>query len=178
VAPLSGRLSDRYGSRGLATAGLAALVAALVLLSQVTTADQGYGAIIGTLMLFGLGIGMFQSPNNSFIFGSVPREHYGVASGFIATMRTTGSSLGITLWGTIVTSRLAAHGFTGNLQGAVANPAVRGEVMPVFLDGMHFALYGATAVVFVGILMSALRGERAFPSPAPVQALATSGDDP
>jgi hypothetical protein len=125
----------------------------------------------------GLGFGIFQSPNNSFIFGSVPREHYGVASGFIATMRTTGSSLGITLWGTIVTSRLAAHGFTGSLQGAVANPAVRGEVVPVFLDGMHLALYGAMAVVFVGVLASALRGERAFPSPAPAPALATPGDD-
>ena len=178
IAPLSGRLSDRYGSRGLATAGLAISMAGLFALSRITTADQGYAPIIGTLMLLGLGIGMFQSPNNSFIFGSVPRDYYGVASGFIATMRTTGSSLGITLWGTIVTSRLAAHGFTGSLQAAVANPAMRGEVMPVFLDGMHLAVYGAMAVVFVGILASALRGERAFPSVAPARAaLAAPGDD-
>jgi EmrB/QacA subfamily drug resistance transporter len=179
VAPLSGRLSDRYGSRGLATAGLAISMMGLFALSRITTADQGYAPIIGTLMLLGLGIGMFQSPNNSFIFGSVPREQYGVASGFIATMRTTGSSLGITLWGTIVTSRLAAHGFTGSLQAAVANPAVRGEVVPVFLDGVHLAVYGAMAVVLVGILASALRGERAFPSVAPAQAaFAAPGDDP
>jgi MFS family permease len=178
VAPLSGRLSDRYGSRGLATAGLAMSVAGLFALSLVTTADQGYVPIIGTLMLLGLGIGMFQSPNNNFIFGSVPRDYYGVASGFIATMRTTGSSLGITLWGTIVTSRLAAHGFAGSLQASVANPALRGEVMPVFLDGMHLAIYGAMAVLLLGILASALRGERAFPSVAPAQAaVAAPGED-
>jgi hypothetical protein len=50
--------------------------------------------------------------------------------------------------------------------------------MPVFLDGMHLAVYGAMAVVFVGILASALRGERAFPSVAPARAaLAAPGDD-
>jgi uncharacterized sodium:solute symporter family permease YidK len=81
------------------------------------------------------------------------------------------------LWGTIVTSGLAAHGFTGSLQGAVANPATRGEVMPVFLDGLHLAIYGAIVVVFVGILASALRGERAFPSTMPARALAAPGDD-
>ena len=178
VAPVSGRLSDRYGSRVLATAGLATTLSGLLLLSQVTTANQGYGPIIGALMLLGLGIGMFQSPNNSFIFGSVPREQYGVASGFIATMRTAGSSLGITLWGTIVTSRLTSEGFGGSLQAAVSNPAIRGEVTPVFLHGAHLAMYGGMAVVFVGILASALRGPQPKEAPAGAPALAASGDEP
>ena len=129
-------------------------------------------------MLLGLGIGMFQSPNNSFIFGSVPREQYGVASGFIATMRTAGSSLGITLWGTIVTSRLTSEGFGGSLQAAVSNPAIRGEVTPVFLHGAHLAMYGGMAVVFVGILASALRGPQPKEAPAGAPALAASGDEP
>jgi EmrB/QacA subfamily drug resistance transporter len=177
IAPVSGRLSDRYGSRGLATAGLSISLTGFLLLSQVTTADQGYLPIIGTLMLLGLGIGMFQSPNNSFIFGSVPRDQYGVASGFIATMRTAGSSLGITLWGTIVTSRLVSHGFEGSLQGAANNPAIRGEVTPVFLDGIHFAMYAAIAVFLVGIVASALRGPRPAPSPTPAAAPAFAASD-
>jgi len=170
VAPVSGRFSDRYGSRGLATAGLAIVASGLFLLSQVTTAGQGYAPIVGTLALLGLGIGMFQSPNNSFIFGSVPREHYGAASGFIATMRNAGSSLGITVWGTIVTSRLTSHGFGGSLQAAVGNPVVRGEVTPVFLDSLHLAMYGAIAVVFVGILASGLRGAPPLTAPGPAPA--------
>jgi EmrB/QacA subfamily drug resistance transporter len=176
AAPVSGRLSDRYGSRSLATVGLGILVLGLFLLSRVTTADQGYIPIVGTLTLLGLGAGMFQSPNNSFIFGSVPREHYGVASGFIATTRTAGSSLGITLWGTMVTSQLASHGFGGSLQAAVGSPAVTGDVTSVFLDGLHLALYGAMAVVFIGIVASALRG---VPPLSPAErALATSGARP
>jgi len=178
VAPFSGRLSDRYGSRVLATAGLSILISGLFLLSRVTMAGQGYWPIIGALMLLGLGIGMFQSPNNSFIFGSVPREHYGAASGFIATMRNAGSSLGIALWGTIITSQLLSHGFEGSLQAAVANPALTDEVIPVFLDGLHRAMYVAMAVVFVGVVASALRGARPLPGPAPAQASAASGDNP
>jgi hypothetical protein len=60
----------------------------------------------------------------------------------------------------------------------VANPATAGKVMPVFLDGLHLAIYGAMAVVLVAILASALRGERPFPSAAPVQAFAAPGDEP
>jgi len=99
---------------------------------------------------------MFQSPNNSFIFGSVPREHYGVASGFIATIRNVGGSLSITLWGTILTAQMASRGFKGRL----GNPASTEDVMPVFLDGLHLAIYAAMAVVCVGILASVLRGAR------------------
>jgi MFS family permease len=173
VAPISGRLSDRYGSRGLATAGLVVVGLGLFLLSAITTQTQSYGPIIGAFVLLGLGMGLFQSPNNSFIFGSVPRQFYGVASGFIATLRNAGSSLGIALWGTIVTSQLASHGFKGDLEATVSDPAVADRVMPVFLDGLHLAMYAALAVIFIGIVASALRGSggnsqppAGFPPPA------------
>ncbi|MDI6856773.1 MAG: MFS transporter [Dehalococcoidia bacterium] len=158
VAPISGRLSDRYGSRGLATAGLAVVGAGLFLLSSITTESQDYGPILGAFVLLGLGMGLFQSPNNSFIFGAVPREFYGVASGFIATLRNAGSSLGIAVWGTIVTSQLASHGFKGDLQATVSNPGLAERVMPVFLDGMHLAMHAAVIVIIIGIIASALRG--------------------
>jgi len=170
VAPVSGRLSDRYGSRGLGTAGLATVMLGLFFLSRVTIADQTYLPVIGALALLGVGIGTFQSPNNSFIFASVPREHYGAASGFIATMRNTGSSLGVTLWGTIVTSQLARHGFGGSIQALTAgDPAARSAILPHFLEGLHLAMYGAMAVVSVGIVFSALRGARPLPAPVPAR---------
>jgi hypothetical protein len=50
--------------------------------------------------------------------------------------------------------------------------------MPVFLDGLHLAIYGAMAVVLVGILASALRGERPLPSAASARAFAIPGDEP
>ena len=174
AAPISGRLSDRYGSRGLSTAGLLIVAAGLALLGRVTTANQENLPLIGTFLLLGVGLGMFQSPNNNFIFASVPRQHYGIASGFIATMRNAASSLGIAVWGAIMTSELTTRGFAGDLQAAVVNPALKGEVTPVFLDGLHIAIYAAVAVLLIGVVFSALRGPRpaqpAVAGPAPSEA--------
>ncbi len=160
VAPISGRLSDRYGSRGLSTAGLLVFGAGFVLLARATTANQTNLPLIGTFVVLGIGLGLFQSPNNNFIFASVPREHYGIASGFIATIRNAGSSLGIAVWGAILASKLTSHGFTGDLEAAAANPALTGKVTPVLLDGLHVAIYAAVAVLAIGVVFSVLRGPR------------------
>ena len=160
AAPISGRLSDRYGSRGLSTIGLLMVAVGLVMLERATTANQVDLPLVGTFLLIGVGLGMFQSPNNNFIFASVPRQQYGIASGFIATMRNAASSLGIAVWGAILTSELTAHGFTGDLEAAVANPMLKGQVTPVFLDGLHIAIYAAVAVLVIGTVFSALRGPR------------------
>jgi MFS family permease len=160
AAPISGRLSDRFGSRGLSTVGLAIAAGGLFLLTRVTTASQSHAPLVGTFLLMGLGLGMFQAPNNSSIFGSVPRRHYGVASGFLATVRNAGSSLGIGVWGTIVTSELTAHGLRSDLEAAVSDPTLVGKVTPVFLNGLHIAMYAAVAVLVVGVVASALRGPR------------------
>ncbi len=108
VAPVSGRLSDRYGSRGLSTAGLLIIVAGFFFLVRTTTASHNDLPLIGTLILIGLGLGLFQSPNNNFIFASVPRHQYGIASGFIATIRTAASSVGVGIWGAMENVRAHA----------------------------------------------------------------------
>jgi MFS family permease len=178
AAPVSGRLSDRYGSRGLSTAGLLLVAGGLLLLGVITTANQVNGPLIGALLLVGTGLGMFQSPNNNFIFASVPRQHYGIASGFMATMRNAASSLGIAVWGAIVTSELTTHGFTGDLEAAVNNPTLRAEVTPVFLDGLHIAIYAAVAVLAVGIVFSALRGPRPMQNVAAGETAMSTADPP
>ncbi len=160
AAPISGRLSDRYGSRGLSTAGLLVFAAGFLLLARATTAGQTDLPLIGTFIVLGIGLGLFQSPNNNFIFASVPRQHYGIASGFIATIRNAGSSLGIAVWGAILASKLTSHGFTGDLEAAANNPTLTGKVTPVFLDGLHVAIYAAVAVLVIGVVFSALRGPR------------------
>ena len=57
----------------------------------------------------GIGIGMFSSPNNSSIMGSVPRSKLGTGSAMIATTRQIGISSGIAIAGAIFTSRQAYH---------------------------------------------------------------------
>lgn len=93
MAPLAGRLSDRYppGLLGGFGLGLMALGLASVALlpANPSTLD-----IVWRLTLCGLGFGLFQSPNNRVIITSAPRERSGGASGMQSTARLTGQSLG------------------------------------------------------------------------------------
>jgi EmrB/QacA subfamily drug resistance transporter len=101
VAPFSGYLSDRIGTRGLACLGGAICALALFLMSRLSgsasSVDVGW-----RLALFGLGTGIFQSPNNSAVMGSVPRAHLGMGSGILATMRNVGMVLGIASGGAVL----------------------------------------------------------------------------
>jgi EmrB/QacA subfamily drug resistance transporter len=101
VAPFSGYLSDRIGTRGLACLGAAISSLSLFLMSQLSgsasSVDVGW-----RLALFGLGTGIFQSPNNSAVMGSVPRYHLGIGSGILATMRNVGMVLGIAIGGAVL----------------------------------------------------------------------------
>jgi len=73
VAPISGSLSDRIGSRILSTIGMAILAAGLFLLSNLGPTSPDI-AILGSLAVAGLGTGIFISPNTSALLGSAPRQ--------------------------------------------------------------------------------------------------------
>ncbi|KQP58348.1 MFS transporter [Methylobacterium sp. Leaf112] len=93
MAPLSGRLSDRYAPGLLGGIGLAILAAGLVAVALLP-ADPSALDIGWRLTLCGLGFGLFQSPNNRIIITSAPRDRSGGASGMQSTARLTGQSLG------------------------------------------------------------------------------------
>ena len=89
LAPLSGRLSDRYGTRPFATAGLAIISVSLLAMSTLNP-DTPYATLVAFLLLGGAGMGLFTSPNMSSVMGSVPPQRRGVASGFRATFFNIG----------------------------------------------------------------------------------------
>ncbi|KQP11258.1 multidrug MFS transporter [Methylobacterium sp. Leaf99] len=93
MAPLSGRLSDRYAPGLLGGLGLAVLATGLVAVALLP-ASPGAFDIGWRLTLCGLGFGLFQSPNNRIIITSAPRHRSGGASGMQSTARLTGQSLG------------------------------------------------------------------------------------
>ena len=111
-SPISGWLSDRVGTRPLAALGLATLVVAYLSVSTLSI-DTGTLGYIVKVMWVGLGMGIFQSPNNSAIMGSVPRERLGVASGLLSLTRTLGQTTGVALigalWATLVRLHDVAH---------------------------------------------------------------------
>jgi MFS family permease len=94
AGPLSGRLSDRFGVRGLATSG-ASLFALSFLGLMALPVDFPYWAFALVIAANGIGTGMFSAPNTSSIMGSVPARYRGVASGMRATFQNSGTALSI-----------------------------------------------------------------------------------
>ena len=95
AAAFAGRLSDRIGTAGLSSAGLAVQSVGLWLASGLD-ASSDYPTAALSLALVGLGLGTFQVPNMSFVMGAIPREHQGVAGSINQMMRTAGIVFGVT----------------------------------------------------------------------------------
>ncbi|HUK66677.1 MAG TPA: MFS transporter [Anaeromyxobacteraceae bacterium] len=109
VAPLSGTLSDRFGSRRPAALGMLVLSAGLFWLST-TGASTPLGLVVCGLALCGLGFGTFVAPNNSRLLGAAPLHRQGIASGVLAAARNVGMVLGVGLAGAVYTTVLARLG--------------------------------------------------------------------
>src|SRR5947209_12590836 len=103
LAPFTGALADRIGTRWLAAGGLTIACLALVFISQLNARSSVWD-IIWPLVLAGVGQAMFQSPNNSALMGAAPRGQQGSASGFLATGRVVGQSISVALAGAIFAS--------------------------------------------------------------------------
>jgi MFS family permease len=104
ASPLSGWIADRFGGRALPVLGMAVLAAALVALSFAGP-DDAVASIAARLALAGLGMGLFQSPNNAAVMSALPRARLGSGGGLLATARTGGMAAGVGLAGAIVAVR-------------------------------------------------------------------------
>jgi MFS family permease len=107
AGPVSGYLSDRYGARPFATAGLLVSAGAFtgLMLLPVNFSYWGFAAII---FCNGLGSGLFASPNTSSIMSSVPAEHRGAASGMRSVFMNSGMSLSIGFFFSLMIAGLAS----------------------------------------------------------------------
>jgi DHA2 family multidrug resistance protein-like MFS transporter len=93
MAPLGGRLSDRYSAGILGGVGLVILASGMALLAMLPT-NPGVLDIIWRMMLCGFGFGFFQTPNMKAIMTSAPLHRGGSASGMVATARLVGQTTG------------------------------------------------------------------------------------
>lgn len=121
TAPISGILSDRYGTRLIATIGLGVLVAGYLAMSRFT-AQTSLPVYLLAALPFGAGMGIFQSPNNSAVMGAVPQQQLGIASGLLAITRNLGQTIGIAILGTIWAGRVMVHAGETVVGGATAAP--------------------------------------------------------
>ena len=105
--PVAGILSDRFGSRGIATAG--ALVSAASFIGLILLpVSFSYWAFALIIAINGIGSGMFGAPNSSSIMGSVPARYRGAASGMRSTFQNSGTALSIGVFFSLMIAGLAA----------------------------------------------------------------------
>jgi MFS family permease len=108
VGPLAGVLSDRYGARLLATAGLIVSAISFVLL-EILPINFNYVDFAGVVLLFAIGMGLFFSPNQASVMNSLPADQRGSGAGMLNTFQNSATVLSMGLFFTIVTLGLASH---------------------------------------------------------------------
>ena len=130
IAPIAGRLADRFIPGLLGSMGLLVMGGGLVLVA-LGIGDSTPVSLAWRLAVCGLGFGFFQSPNNRVIIGSAPRERSGGAAGLQSFGRLIGQSFGTALVA-VALGRAPAH-------------------------ATEIALWGAAALTLVGAVTSGLR---------------------
>ena len=96
VAPIAGRLSDRFPAGILSTIGLAVLTLGLALYARLPANPSDF-EILARGAVCGLGFGFFQSPNNRELIGSAPRSKSPSAAGLLAAIRVGGQTVGASI---------------------------------------------------------------------------------
>jgi DHA2 family multidrug resistance protein-like MFS transporter len=156
VAPIAGRLSDKYPAGILSTIGLAVLCVGLGLYATVRPGASSLEILLHG-MICGIGFGFFQSPNNRELIGSAPRNKAGSAAGVLASVRLTGQTTGAALVA-IVFGAVGASMATGN-----------GHATAIVLTATPITLWLGCAATGLGAIVSAFRLliPRSRPAPVP-----------
>ena len=178
LAPLSGRLSDRYGKRGFMVGGLLIASAGLFLLSRLTV-HSSLAMVIGGMVVLRGGAGIFESPNLSSIMSTVTQERYGIVSALVNLVRNASNITSIAIGTAIVTATMASMGYPPSL-GAVAGADAGEDALRAFTDGMRTAFAVLTFSLLIGAAASLVKGRPEIPeiaSPAPSPQAAGASED-
>ncbi len=185
AGPIVGRLVDRIGPRPLLVAGLLLVAVAMFWQSRIDV-DTGYGFLVGSFVVLGLGIGLVMSPMSTAAMNAVAREKAGVASGVLTMSRMVGGTFGVAVIGALVTTvgharldellpavpagtrDVLADGLGTGAVPAGATPEVVAAVREAFVSALSTGLTVATAVLLVSALAAWALVGRAGSRPAAV----------
>src|SRR5882672_5536481 len=164
VAPVSGSLADRFGSRWLALGGLALAALGLLALAQLNVHSSDW-RIIWPLLVTGVGQGLFMTPNARALMNAAPANEQGESSGLLATGRVLGQSLSVALTGAIFAGLGGAE--AGRTLIETNHSFVEGEISAMqlrFLTGFHTALLACSGIAATAIFAALIRGPETEPA--------------
>jgi MFS family permease len=149
AGPVSGILSDRYGSRPFATAGLLVSGASFLLLNTLPI-NFSYPWFASLILLWALGAGMFFSPNQAGVMNSLPRDQRGAGAGMFNTFQNSASVLSMAVFFTVITIGLASTLPSHLYHGLVAQGIPAG------------AAHSVASLPPIGTLFAAFLGDNAI----------------
>lgn len=152
VAPLSGRLTDQIGPRWPATIGIGVVAAAILLMTRLNPASAVAFAVL-TLVVYGIGAGLFQAPNNTAVMTAAPVRARGTVSALLALARSLGQIAGVSLASTIWSWRQE-----GSADGVGTTESLA--------RGLRDAFLVLAAVAVAAMVISLLRGGHGQPDEA------------
>jgi len=148
VAPVSGILSDRLGSRLLTTIGLVVAVAGYATFIGLDAHTLTFSYILSYVAI-GIGMGVFQSPNNSAVMGSAPKHRLGVASGLLSLTRVLGQTAGVAILGALWEARVFRYAGSVQVSDATLAP------IPAQVAGLHDAMIFIALICALAVIFSA-----------------------
>jgi MFS family permease len=140
LAPVAGKLSDRFGSRWPVAFGMTLISTSLVV-DATFQVDSNFWDLLPALLLAGVGMAFAMAPTTAAAMGSVPVDKAGVGSAVLNSMRQVGGSLGIAIMGAIVASYVHVQ---------PPDPRARDQ----FVQGFHHAVLFGAVITFVAVIVA------------------------
>ena len=147
MAPISGWICDRIGTRWPATLGLFLGAVAIFLISFLQKDSSLFG-IIAKLTLSGIGMGIFMAPNNNSVMSSAPRSKLGVANGILSVVRNLGWIMGMAFIAVLISIRQPMY---DAIFGSDSPDALLRNIAEIFRI--------TSATLFIASVISSLRGK-------------------
>ncbi len=136
IAPIAGRASDRFGSRGLMTAGMVLISVQLLYFSRLGV-DASFWNLLPAFLVGGVGMALTMTPSAAAATRSVPVDKAGVGAAVLNASRQIGGSLGIALIGAIIALQAGDQ-----------------RTPEAFVDGLQTALLVASGVAALGAVVA------------------------
>ncbi|MDQ1479429.1 MAG: hypothetical protein QOI44_290 [Actinomycetota bacterium] len=176
VAPLSARLSERFGTKLVVGTGLSFATLSLLLISTLPANNISYlRDVLPRLVLMAIGMGLVMAPATESIMGSLPRAKAGVGSAMNDTTRQVGGALGVAVVGSVMLSvyggrvgdaitnahlpvsadqlAQARQNLSYALATAHGNSGLVRQINEAFVAGMHRGVLFAAAATFIGAIV-------------------------